>query len=262
MINYQRWISEKLQIVNKKQETVPFTLNKVQQDFLDTLGGRDIVLKARQMGFSSIILAMFTADFLLLENTYNVVVADVDDNAMGLLSRVKFFIQTYEQKTGRKVPLKYNSRTELFLPEMNNYYKIGSAKNTEFGRSKTITNLHLSELAFYHNPEAIFGSAIQAVIPTGRVIIETTANGFNWFKELWDRSGERGFKKHFYNPKWEYDSAYLEEKKKELERLFPQEYPMTEEEAFLTSGDLYFKQEALREYLHDIKEPIKIDESV
>jgi len=256
-MKYLEWITKRLQIVDKNKETVDFIPNKAQGDFVDKIAGKDIILKSRQMGFSSIIMAIFTFDFLLLENTYNVVVADSDDNAVGLLARVKFYLQSYEQKTGRKIPLKYNSKSELYNEAMNSYYKIGSAKNIQFGRSKTITNLHLSEFAFFPDPEAIFGSALQAVIPTGRAIIETTANGFNWFKDLWDHGEERGFKKHFYNPLWEYDKQFLERKKKELGRLFPQEYPMTEQESFLVSGDLYFNKEALKFYLDNIKEPIK-----
>jgi len=255
-MNYLKWITDKLKIVDKNKQSVDFIPNKTQTDFVSKMSGKDIILKARQMGFSSIILAVFTADFTLIENTYNVVVADVDDNATGLLARVKYYVESYAEKTGRQIPLKYNSKTELYNPVMNSYYKIGSAKNIEFGRSKTISNLHLSELSFYSNPEAIFGSALQAVVPNGRVIIETTANGFNWFKNLWDRGEERGFKKHFYNPLWEYDEKFLEMKKRELERLFPQEYPMTEQEAFLTSGDLYFSKLALKYYLDNIKEPI------
>jgi len=254
-MKYLKWISDKLKIVNKNKEVVDFIPNKAQTHLIENLSGRDVILKARQLGMSSVILAMFTADFILIENSYNVVVADVDDNATGLLARVKFFIQSYEEKTGRKVPLKYNSKTELYNPVMNTYYKIGSAKNTQFGRSKTITNLLLSELSFYPNPELIFASAIQAVVPNGRVIIETTANGFNWFKTLWDEAEERGFKKHFYDPSWEYTKEFLELKKRELGRLYEQEYPDSPETAFLTSGDLYFDKEALKWYKQQVKQP-------
>ena len=41
-------------------------------------------------------------------------------------------------------------------------------------------------------------------------------------------------------------------------RLIPQEYPENDIEAFLSSGDLYFDQEALRWYLSQVKEPITI----
>ena len=256
MIDYLKWIESRLKIVDKNKVSVDFIPKKNQSDFIKNMSGRDILLKARQMGFSSLILAIFTADFILLENTYNVVVADIDDNATGLLARVKFFIQSYEERTGRKIPLKYNSKTELYNPVRNSYYKLGSAKNTQFGRSKTITNLHLSEFAFYPDPEAMFASALQAVVPTGRVIIETTANGFNWFKFLWDNCEEKGFKKHFYSATWEYSDEFLEAKKRELDRLFSQEYPMTEQEAFITSGDLYFDKDALSYYLKNVSSPI------
>jgi hypothetical protein len=52
------------------------------------MSGFDVILKARQQGFSSVILAMFTADFLLKENSRSVIVADIDDNATELLDTV------------------------------------------------------------------------------------------------------------------------------------------------------------------------------
>lgn len=247
-MQYKRWIEDRLSIVNKRQEDVNFIPNKAQVDFLEktNTANKSIILKARQIGFSSIILALFTCDFILKENTYNVVVADVDDNATALLSRVKYYVDSYKRRTGREVPLKYNSKTELYNPVMNSYYKIGSAKNTQFGRSRTITNLHLSEFSFYPDSESLLASSLQAVVPGGRVIIETTANGFNFFKSLWDDAERRGFSRFFYGPEWEYEKDLLEVKKKELGRLYDQEYPSTPELAFLTSGDLYFDKEGLR----------------
>ena len=69
--------------------------------------------------------------------------------------------------------------------------------------------------------------------------------------------GETDFQPLFYDPTWEYDQAFLEAKRKELKRLFAQEYPMSAAEAFLTSGDSFFDTEMLRTYLEQIREPIR-----
>lgn len=258
-MNYKRFIQERFKIIDKHRNEVPFELNPIQDKYLlKDMTGYDTILKARQQGFSSLILAVFTTDFLLLKNSVNYVVADIDDNAEDLLSRVKYYIKSYEQITGIPVPLKYNSKSELVNEAMNSTYKIGTAKNAEFGRSKTITNLHLSEFAFYPNPERIIAGAGQAVVESGRLIIETTANGFNEYKTLWEdcKLGQKPYKPLFYKASDFYDADFLNRKRQELGRLFMQEYPETDTEAFLTSGSLFFDSNSLTWYLNNTREPV------
>ncbi len=257
--NYKQFIEDRFKIIDKDGVEVSLILNSVQAKYLtkDTIK-RDIILKARQQGFSSIILARFTADFLLKENSRSVVVADKSDNAIELLERVKMYIKFYEEIAQTKVPLKYNSKYELFNEATNSKYSLGTAENVEFGRSKTITNLHLSEAAFYPHFRKLLASALQAVVPNGYAVIETTANGFNDFKSFWDESvlGETGFKPLFYKASDFYDTEFLEKKRGELKNIFPQEYPETAEEAFLTSGLCYFDKEALKVYISQATKPI------
>lgn len=252
---YKKFIEENLTIVSKEAEEVNFILNPIQNRYLiEDTAWYDYILKARHQGFSSLILAVFTADFLLKENSRSVVVADVSDNAQELLARVDFYIKSYERRNEIKIPLKYKSKYELFYEAMNTRYTIGTSMNLDFGRSKTITNLHLSEFNFYNNPEALLAGALQAVVPTGqKVIIETTGNGFNEGKTIWDECelGERPFKPLFYKASDFYSPEFLEKKKRELKRLFPQEYPETAIEAFITSGDTFFDKMSLALYLEE-----------
>lgn len=257
--NYQAFIEDNFKIIDKQQKEVSFVLNPIQIKYLtQDATGRDVILKARQQGFSSLILALFTADFILKQNTRSVIVADISDNATELLDRVKYYIKTYEEINQVKVPLKYNSKYELFNEANNSRYTIGTADNAEFGRSKTITNLHLSEAAFYTNLKKLMAGAGTAVVPEGRFIVETTANGFNEFKSFWNDISltGSGFKPLFYPASAFYDSDFLDKEKLRLKQLFPQEYPETAEEAFLTSGDLFFDPFALKYYLQNAKEPM------
>lgn len=254
--NYAKFIEARLTIINKEGQNVPFTLNAIQRAYVGKSSNRDIILKARQQGFSSFILAAFTADFLLKENSNSVVVADKSDNAIALLGRVKHYLKAYEEATGTKIPLKYNSKYQLVNGANNATYTIGTAQEQDFGRSRTITNLHLSEAAFYPNLPSLLAGAAQAVVPTGKLIIETTANGFNEFKTLWDDSslGSTAYQPLFFKASDFYDAETLERKRKELgERLFNQEYPESPEIAFITSGDTYFDQDAMRYYLESVK---------
>jgi len=88
-MNYAKFFEARFKIVNKQGEVVPFILNPIQQEWLQEPALRKIELKARQEGFSSAILAKKTAKFLLMENRYIISLADIADNAIGLLDRVK-----------------------------------------------------------------------------------------------------------------------------------------------------------------------------
>lgn len=257
---YKNFIEKRLTIVDKNAKEIPFILNPIQEGFTKDATGRDIILKARQQGFSSFILGAFTGDFILKENILSVVVADIADNAQDLLSRVKHYIKAYEEKTGAKVPLKYNSKYELHNAATNSRYIIGTAENQDFGRSKTIHNLHLSEAAFYKHFRSIMAAVDSALVPGGKAVIETTANGFSEFKQFWDDSerGETGWTPHFYNAQDFYSEEFLEQKRKSLGRLYRQEYPSSALEAFITSGECYFDIESLEQYLKLTKEPITL----
>lgn len=255
-----RFIEDHLTIIDKTGEAVPFMLNPIQARFVEEATGRDIILKARQQGFSSFILGAFTKDFLMKDNSLSVVVADIADNALDLLARVKWYIKSFEEKNNVKVPLKYNSKYELHNAANNARYIIGTAERQEFGRSKTITNLHFSEAAFYNHLDKMLAGAESAVVPDGRVVIETTANGFNQFKTFYDRTtlGETPYKAHFFKAEDFYDEDFLEAKRQSLGRLYDQEYPSSPEIAFVTSGDTYFDTEAMRYYLEQAKEPLSV----
>jgi hypothetical protein len=262
---YKRFIEARLTIVNKDRQELPFTLNPIQEKFVQDATGRDIILKARQQGFSSFILAAFTADFLLKENTLSVVVADISDNAKDLLARVKHYLAAYCAYNnlpleGKNGILKYNSKYELQNSHNGSRYIIGTAENSDFGRSKTIHNLHLSEAAFYKNFTELLASVDSALVPGGKAVIETTANGFNEFKTFYDSSvmGETGWAAHFYRASDFYSAEFLDQKRKTQGRLFKQEYPESAQEAFVTSGDGYFDMEALQWYLEQAKEPMTV----
>jgi len=254
------FIEDNLTIINKEGKEIPFVLNDMQQKFVAEASGKDIILKGRQMGFSSFILGAFTKDFIFTENSLSVVIADIADNAQDLLARVKHYIKAFEQSNNVKVPLKYNSKYELQNAATNARYIIGTAENTEFGRSKTITNLHMSEAAFYKHFRKLQAGAGTALIPTGRFVIETTANGFNDFKTFYNESelGDTDFKAHFYASQDFYSPEHLAKEKKRLGRLFDQEHPSTPEIAFITSGETYFDTEAMRHFLANVREPLTV----
>lgn len=260
---YQKYIEQRFDLINKEGERQLFLFNHPQSLFVQQATGRDILLKARQEGFSTEISAFFTTDFLIQDNILSVVIADISDNAQGLLEKPKFFIRSFEERMHCKVPMKYNSKHELYNEANGCRYLVGTAENADFGRSRTIHNLHMSEAAFYKNLKRMIASAMQALTPTGKAFIETTANGFSEFKEIWDDAvmGKNDLNPLFFAASLLYDEQFLGRKRRELgEQLFMQEYPETPEEAFITSGAGYFEKTALRQFLDDIKRWERINE--
>lgn len=266
---YKDAIENELTIVNKDKVEVPFALNKAQVHFIGEMGRYSdiVVLKARKMGFSSVALAIAVLKLILGENE-RCVSMSFDATAAGKqLERVKHFIRSFERNNQEKIPFKYNSKSELVYEKTDpagniicvNTLRVGTAKSGSFGRGDDITFLHLTEVAYCPNLDDLRSGVGEACVNDAPKILETTANGYNDFKEFWDNAvkGENGYRALFYGPEWEYDEDFLSEKKKRLgDRLFKQEYPRNPEEAFLTSGECYFDVAVLGDLLGRAQEPI------
>lgn len=285
----QRHIENHLLITNKDRKTVKFHLNDVQKQYLQNRTHRDIILKARQEGFSSLIDALFLIDCLKVPNTRSVVISHDIESTQKLLDRVKLYIERfYEEEDFISIPTKLNNRNEIYFEETNSTFYIGTAGSRSFGRGDTINNLHLSELAFYPDVDEVLTSTLAAVPENGYVVIETTANGFNLFKHHWERAKQQKstFKPHFFSW-WQHreyqrneslESEYTQEEKNLIARFhltdaqlswrrykikempsmekFHQEYPADDFEAFVSSGNPVFNQQVLKNYLARCKEPL------
>ena len=275
------------------------TLNPVQRIYHREKTRFDIVLKARKVGISTYKGAEFFHDTIFVPNTNTTVIAHDLDTTIELFERVKLFFERLPDFLSPKV--KRNNRRELVFTEtpfgelLNSRYAVGTAGNYEFGRGKDIDNLHLSEYAFYPKPEKIKMGAMQALREGGRICIESTANGFNDFRDEWERakSGDSRFKPHFFP--WHADERYqtrllgeeklglseeemglreayslsLEqiqwrrERRRELRGKFPQEFPGNDMEAFLSSGRPVFDVERLKRMLIQLagKQPVEVRDS-
>lgn len=257
-MNYAKAIS-KFDIVNKDGKAVQFQVNEYQEKCLQEATNRTVILKSRQIGFSSLWLAVFTIDFCLKENSRGVIISHDAQSAQKLLDRIKYFLESAQAK-GLDLQLKYNSRHELFNANKNSSLYIGQAGSKAFGRGDTLTNLLLDEFAFYDDGERFLASALQAVVQDGRCVILTTANGMNYFHNFWERSKEKqtGFTPLFYGNQF-YSEAFLQEKRLELGEYFDQEYPNLDIAAFLSSGRPFFNMDTLQWYEDTmVREPRRI----
>lgn len=188
-------------IVDKTKSTVPFFLNDVQHSFINLLNEkikehnegkllhlRFLVLKGRQQGFTSVITAYQLANTLIKKNFTGFTLADTADNVRTIFQDKAKYI--YNQLPEILKPTeKYNSKTEMFFEKLNSSWRINVASD-QVGRSRTINFFHGSEAAFWNCLISATQSSLgEALTKDSIQILESTANGFNEFKDLWD-SGE------------------------------------------------------------------------
>lgn len=188
-------------IVDKDKKTVPYFLNEVQKDFIKKLNIsiedfnqgkllhlRFLVLKGRQQGFTSAITAYQLACTLLKKNFTGFTLADTADNVRAIFQdKAKYIYNNLPEVL--KPTEKYNSKTEMFFEKLNSSWRINVA-TAQVGRSRTINFFHGSEAAFWNCLVSDTQSSLgEALTKNSIQILESTANGYNEFKELWD-SGE------------------------------------------------------------------------
>lgn len=266
---YKRFFANEFTIIDKERNEVPFILNNVQDDFITRLEALNNVLKNRKQGLSSVSLGIAVTKFIMGENERCASLSFVESSAQQQLGRADHFLKSYQRINKVVIPMKYNNRNEWVYEatgKFGKYYtntlRVGSAQAATFGRGDDITFLHITEAAFAKDLMALLAGIGEAVTTNSITILETTANGYDLFKQHWDDTerGRNTYKNFFYDPFWTYTKEFVEAKRKNLGRLGPQEYPYSAQEAFLTSGLPYFDQQAMIRYLKQVesRQPINV----
>jgi hypothetical protein len=267
---YKAFIENEFDILDRDSNIVPFKLFDVQakylklmgEDYRDMEGVREIILKARQEGMSSFVLALFTVDFITHPNSISICIAHKKDATQKLFKKVKFYIDSYCKKHGFDTDsyLLSDNKNEIESRANGSYFYLGTAGSKVGGRGGTAQNILFSEAAFYQDTdlitaqEIIEGSAQQVSQGAGKIFIESTANGFgNYYQVEWERAVKQ---QSAYHPRffsWEefYSDEWVKEKIKafQSEDKFKQEYPRTPEEAFIRSGTPFFDMQKVDEQL-------------
>ena len=293
-----------LKIKTKSGEVVPFRLNDAQRKLYAVAKRQQdagkpvrlIILKARQLGFSTLTEGLIFHSCATRENVNALIVAHREDATANLFRMSKLFYDelpkpvkpmlraSNAQELVFENPSKLRSEREA-RPGLRSRIRCATAGGRGIGRSDTLQCVHLSEYAFW--PDGADGKAstlagiLQAVpsMPGTMVVIESTANGFEDFKERWDAAvaGENDFEPVFFawfeNPEYampvvpgtewtpeerELRDAYrLTDEQLQWRRwcianncggsldVFRQEYPASPGEAFLHSGTGVFDNEQI-----------------
>lgn len=298
------YIENCLKIKTKSGTVVPFRLNDAQRKLYAVAKRQQdagkpvrlIILKARQLGFSTLTEGLIFHACATRRNVNALIVAHREDATANLFRMSKLFYDelpapvkpmlraSNAQELVFENPSKLRSEREA-RPGLRSRIRCATAGGRGIGRSDTLQCVHLSEYAFW--PDGADGKAstlagiLQAVpsLPGTMVVIESTANGFEDFKERWDAAvaGENDFEPVFFawfeNPDYSMpvvpgtewtpeerdlkDAYRLTDEQLQWRRwcianncggsldMFRQEYPASPGEAFLHSGTGVFDNEQI-----------------
>lgn len=285
--NFELFAKEQIKILPKDTRLgfQPFVFNEAQKIANDAIEKqlketgkvRAIILKARQMGLSTLSTGrVFWKSYF---NAYNKSVVMAHDSATSdaLFTMSRNIISNMPDQF--TPVLKKSNAKEIMFEHNESGYRLYTAGSPEAGRGITPTIAHLSEVAFWLHDEKILAGLFQGISQAEgtEVILESTANGVgNSFHRLW-KDAVAG--KNEYIPifvPWFLMPEYCREAPEGFERTdeeeilvtrfslnndqlywrrlkiaesgtdkFKQEYPSTPEEAFIVSGSNVFNIEKL-----------------
>lgn len=260
----------------------PFRPNRAQRRLLSRLWVRNVILKARQLGFTTLVCIMFLDHALFVPNQRCVMVAQDLPKATSLFNdKVKFAFQRLPEEVRSRIPAGKINETTLELAN-NSKFEI-----TNSARSGTVHRLHVSEMGKIgathprKAKEIVTGSFPAVPLKGGMIIVESTAEGQagEFYKivqralrvmETGKKLNERDFRLTFspwheepgyvltqHQPETKEDSEYFAEVEKAIKRTLSREqrnwYIATRDADF--SGD---EEKMWQEYPSTVEEAFKV----
>jgi hypothetical protein len=315
-LSLRKYIETNLKIQTKDGRLIKLKPNEPQRRLYDTFKEcfnqnkpcKIIILKARQMGFSTMTEAIISAVTMTTPHANSLIVAHDTESTNAIYGMARRYYDNLPPEW--KPMIKYNNARLLDFsnpsgdkrekhenPGLESRIRVATAGHAAIGRGSTFQYMHLSELAFWpeddgKTTQAQLTGLLQTLPQHGRslLVIESTANGYNYFKSLWDAAvnGESDFIPLFF-PWYEMKDYKLpyhgesftqdelnEQKKYDLtpEQLmwrryaistlcggdvnqFRQEYPGCPEEAFILTGTPFFNAEKVNRRLLSLNPPLK-----
>jgi hypothetical protein len=200
-----------LDIVPKSGGRIKLVLNEIQRAYCDARTQRDIVLKPRQVGFTTEEQARDIWHFLTVPGARVVATCQslTDHTPSKLLASNYRVMFDSLQRAGVPLNFRTEAANEWVLADRDASLRIIEAGASEAaaqkkGRAGTITRLHLTETAFYEYAEETLNALLECVpgIEHGSEIVsESTPNGAQglFYRQCKAaEAGDSGYKLHFF----------------------------------------------------------------
>lgn len=193
---------------------VPFRPNRAQRKLMANLWHRNIILKARQLGFTTLIAIMWLDHALFVpDQRCGIIAQDREAAEVIFRDKVKLAYDRLPESLRKQMPLERDSSSELLFAHNNSSVRVATSM-----RSGTIHRLHISEFGkicakFPDKANEVVTGSLPAVPLNGITIIESTAEGqggefytmSNRAQALHEKNAElseRDYRFHFF-PWWE-----------------------------------------------------------
>lgn len=273
--------ASRLQIRDKAGVQRPLIPNDIQRRYHALKGPRTLILKHRRGGITTWEQACSYELTSRVPNTQAVTLAHTKD-ATKQIFRIAQMYHRFDPEAPQLKGVGNASRLEFTT--LNSQFFIGTAGAEGFGRGDTLQRVHGSEVSKWcrgpRQREAVrdLVAGLTEAASHGQVILETTANGAEWFHDTWKeaRSHQNDWTPIFIPWYWDLTcvdapvevesltereatlvalGASLEQigwrrkKVRQLKGLFLQEYPEDDETCFITSGTMYFDRETIADLL-------------
>lgn len=202
----------RVDIITKSGARTKLELNPIQRKYCERRTVRDIILKPRQIGFTTLELARDIWTFLAVPGARVVIVVQslTDHSPLKQLSSAIRVMFEGLRSSGVELKFRTDSLSEWALEGSDASMRIIEAGASEAaaekkGRSGTITRLHLTEVAFYEYAESTLNALLECVpgVEFGsEIVIESTANGAGgWFFSKYKKASPLtdGYTTHFFS---------------------------------------------------------------
>lgn len=155
-----------------------FKPNRAQRRFLMNLHTRNLILKSRQLGFTTEICILWLDYALFTANVRCAIIAHTLGDAQAIFrDKVKFAYDNLPDIVRETVPLVRDSMTELLFAHNNSSVRVATSV-----RSGTVHRLHVSEYGKICARQPMRASEIEtgsfpAVPANGVIVVESTSEG-------------------------------------------------------------------------------------
>lgn len=203
-------------ITDKNSNLINFNLNQAQLHFKQNAANRNIILKARQLGFTTFSVLDMLDDVLFNKNFRALLISYDLESAHDLFdNKVMLAWQHFPWKPYYNVSTERSDQLQVEFGPTGIYSGI-QVKNS--GRSGTFNRVHISEFAkicarYPEKSVEIITGTIPSVPLDGRLDIESTAEGEQgaFYSMYWEAANrpknqqkrQTEFKAHFYNWQWD-----------------------------------------------------------
>lgn len=163
-----------------------------------------VCLKARQLGISTIMLALDIFWLYMHPGLQGALIADTSDNKVIFRQTIIDMLESLP--AGYQVQVKSHNRNALILANGSRlqYMSAGTRKNSGLGRSRALNFVHATECSSWGDQKGLDSllAALAAENPNRLYVFESTALGYNLFYDMYQEATKAFDQRAFFIGWW------------------------------------------------------------